>query len=482
MRPLLYFMLTAAAIGLYGGRVCPVIQAASAIQWGSFLAVCFLSAWGLRALLLPKAVTESSGDVQPRREFILDMILFILAALATCAFVMLALGSPLPNGIKVAVGVLAVGFFFSIDLALQRERNVVLEARRSGLDWRLTGRYFPVTRKFAFVAGACVVFTALIITGMVVKNIYEHIPQAQGPEYWSQAMYWVALDIGFGVLCLTALAVLVISSFARNLSLFFSFQTESLDAVAKGNLNARVPVVTNDEFGFIASHTNLMIQALEQRTEELEHTRDATIVTLASLAETRDNETGQHILRTQRYVRALAIHLSKRPGYADFLQPETIELLYKSAPLHDVGKVGVPDAILLKPGRLTPEEFEQMKMHATYGRDSLKVAENMLGSNSFLHLAQEIAHTHHEKWDGSGYPQGLKGKGIPLSGRLMALADVYDALISKRVYKPAFPHEKAKEIILEGRESHFDPDVVDTFLAVEDEFVAIAAALKDAHN
>ncbi len=272
-----------------------------------------------------------------------------------------------------------------------------------------------MTRKFAFVAGACVVFTALIITGMVVKNIHEHFPQAQGPEYWSQAMYWVALDIGFGVLCLTALAAPVISSFARNLSLFFVFQTEFLQrgqgqpqrAGARGHQRRvrfhRQPYQPHDP-------------GPEQRTEELENTRDATIVTLASLAETRDNETGQHILRTQRYVRALAIRLSERPGYADFLQPETIELLYKSAPLHDVGKVGVPDAILLKPGRLTPEEFEQMKMHATYGRDSLKVAENMLGSNSFLRLAQEIAHTHHEKWDGERLSAGPQGKDIPLAG------------------------------------------------------------------
>jgi HD-GYP domain-containing protein (c-di-GMP phosphodiesterase class II) len=482
MRALLYFMLTALVIGVYGGRVCPVIQAASVTQWGSFLFLCFLSAVGLRAFLLPKAVIAAAGDVQPRLEFMLDLGLYILAALATCVFAVLMLGSPIPNGIKVFVGVMSVGFFFSIDLALLRERDVVLEARRRGLDWHLAGRYFPVTRKFAFVAGACVIFTALVIAGVVIKNIYEHYPETQGPQFWTQAMYWVALDLGFAMLCLSALAMLVISSFARNLRLFFGFQTQSLDAVAKGNLNERVPVVSNDEFGFIARHTNLMIQALEQRTGELERTQDATIVTLASLAETRDNETGAHILRTQRYVRALAVRLSVHSRYASFLTPETIELLYKSAPLHDVGKVGVPDAILLKPGRHTPEEFEVMKMHTVYGRDALKVAEGMLGSNSFLHLAQEIAYTHHEKWDGSGYPLGLSGQDIPMSGRLMALADVYDALISKRVYKPAFPHEKAKQIILEGRDSHFDPEVVDAFLAIENEFLGIAAAFKDAHE
>ncbi len=480
MRPLIYFLLSGLVVGIYGGRVCPVIQAASVVQWGSFLLLCFLATWGARALLLPRLVTGASGDVQPRREFSLDFGLYVLAATATAAYAVLGLGSPVPNGIKVLVGVLAVGFFFSIELALKRERQVVMEARESGLDWLVAGRYFPVTRKFAFVAGACVLFTALVIAGVVVKLIHEHFPEAQGPEFWARAMYWVALDIGFVVLCLTALTMLVISSFAQNLRLFFSFQTESLEAVANGDLKVRVPVVSNDEFGFIAGRTNLMIQSLEQRTLDLERTQDATIVTLASLAETRDNETGAHILRTQRYVRVLAAHLSAKPEHAALLTPETIELLYKSAPLHDVGKVGVPDAILLKPGRHTPEEFEIMKMHAVYGRDSLKSAESMLGSNSFLRLAQEIAYTHHEKWDGSGYPQGLSGRDIPLSGRLMALADVYDALISKRVYKPAFPHEKAKGIILEGRGTHFDPEILDTFLAVEDEFLHIAWEYGDA--
>ena len=158
-----------------------------------------------------------------------------------------------------------------------------------------------------------------------------------------------------------------------------------------------------------------------------------------------------------------------------------MDLLYKSAPLHDVGKVGIPDSILLKPGKLTDEEFMIMKTHAQLGADSLAVAEARLGSNSFLRYARGIAASHHEKWDGSGYPQGLKGDAIPLSARLMALADVYDALISKRVYKPAFDHDKAKSIILDGEGSHFDPRVVAAFISCEGEFTEIAAEYKDDH-
>jgi len=225
----------------------------------------------------------------------------------------------------------------------------------------------------------------------------------------------------------------------------------------------------------------LEIKVLE-RTRELAVTQDVTIHSLASLAETRDNETGGHILRTQRYVQALAHQLADDPKYADALDEKTVDLLFKSAPLHDIGKVGVPDAILLKPGKLTDEEFDTMKTHCELGYQALLRAEKLFEMESrpsFLSHARDIAHAHQEKWDGSGYPQGLKGEEIPLSGRIMAVADVYDALICKRVYKPAFPHEKAVSIISEGRGSHFDPDVVAAFLEIQETFKKIASELAD---
>ena len=200
-----------------------------------------------------------------------------------------------------------------------------------------------------------------------------------------------------------------------------------------------------------------------ERTRELALTQAVMIEGLATLAEYRDPETGGHIKRTQNYVKVLARQLKDHPQFGSELDDDTIDLLYQSAPLHDVGKVGVPDSILLKPGRLS-DEFEEMKMHAVYGHEALRITEQKLGQSHFLRYAREIAYTHQEKWDGSGYPQGLEGEKIPLSGRLMALADVYDALISKRVYKPPFPHEKAVAIICDGRGTHFDPDVVDAFL------------------
>jgi putative two-component system response regulator len=198
------------------------------------------------------------------------------------------------------------------------------------------------------------------------------------------------------------------------------------------------------------------------------------------LAETRDSDTGNHIRRTQYYVKALAEKLQTSPRFVQFLTNQTIDMLFKSAPLHDIGKVGIPDRILLKPGRFEPHEFEIMKTHTTLGRDAILHAEKQLGMQvEFLNLAKEIAYFHQEKWDGSGYPTGESGDDIPISARLMAVADVYDALISRRVYKEGMPHEKAVSIIKEGRGSHFDPDIVDAFLDLQNEFRAIAARFAD---
>jgi len=213
---------------------------------------------------------------------------------------------------------------------------------------------------------------------------------------------------------------------------------------------------------------------VRERTRQLVLTQDVTIQSMGTLAEYRDPETGGHIRRTQHYVRILAEHLKDHPKFRERLTDTAIELLVKSAPLHDIGKVGVRDNILLKPGELTEAEFEEMKQHTVYGRDAILVSEKKLGQDSFLSVAREIAYSHQEKWDGTGYPQGLKGEEIPLFGRLMAVADVYDALISKRVYKPPYPHETAVAMIREGRGTHFDPDVVDAFLELSDEFRKIA--------
>lgn len=232
---------------------------------------------------------------------------------------------------------------------------------------------------------------------------------------------------------------------------------------------------------FLRDQNQFLETEVQKRTAEVMAIQDVTIHAMASLAETRDNETGNHIRRTQHYIKVLAEKLRHHPRFAYFLDDEkTLNMLFKSAPLHDIGKVGIPDRILLKPGRFEPEEFEIMKTHTTLGRDAIQHAEEQLGIEMpFLTMAKEIAYGHQEKWDGSGYPEGLAGDDIPISARLMAIADVYDALISRRVYKEGMPHEKAVEIILQGKGQHFDPDMVDAFMELQEEFRSIAATYAD---
>lgn len=223
-------------------------------------------------------------------------------------------------------------------------------------------------------------------------------------------------------------------------------------------------------------------RTVRTRNKELVVMQNFTIQCLAALTETRDSETGRHIERCQHYVKTLSNHLASNPRFSGILDEETVDLLYRSASLHDIGKVGVPDRILLKPGRLTIDEYQEMKKHTLYGREAIERAEHLYGSNvkdSFLKYGKVIAYTHHEKWDGSGYPEGIAGEDIPLFGRIMAIADVYDALICKRRYKPSFSHEESVEIITRNKGTHFDPTLVEAFLEVSEEFRNIARHLPD---
>ncbi|WP_101926511.1 MULTISPECIES: CHASE2 domain-containing protein [Luteimonas] len=213
--------------------------------------------------------------------------------------------------------------------------------------------------------------------------------------------------------------------------------------------------------------------------KQLENARQVTIESMSAVAETRDPETGAHIKRTQHYVRAIARRLRDTGQYADILTDEHIDLLFLSAPLHDIGKVGVPDHILLKPGPLTQEEWVVMRRHAEFGRTIILSTSRHIEGDNFLSVAAEIAATHHEKWDGSGYPAGLQGQAIPLSGRIMAVADIYDALVNRRCYKPPFPHAQAMAMMRQLRGTTFDPVVLDAFFAIEDEIIRIAGAFRD---
>ncbi len=226
---------------------------------------------------------------------------------------------------------------------------------------------------------------------------------------------------------------------------------------------------------------NAVLEAeVARRMEENSLIQDVSIRALAHLAETRDPETGNHLRRTQAYVRVLAQGLRHHPRFAPVLTERNIQILVKSAPLHDIGKVGIPDHILRKPGPLTPDEWTVMKTHSRLGRDAIELAEQDSEKPvEFLSMAKEIAHYHHEKWDGSGYPEGLAGEAIPVPALLMALADVFDALSSARIYKPPLSIPESVQIIRDGRGRHFDPAVVDAFVASLDEFTDIAIQYRD---
>ena len=231
----------------------------------------------------------------------------------------------------------------------------------------------------------------------------------------------------------------------------------------------------------LKSYRDHLEEQVSLRTDELAHAQEATIASMAIMAEYRDPETGGHIQRTKSYVRALATEI--RQINSQLINEQMMEILYQAAPLHDIGKVAIPDAILLKPARLTAEEFSIMEKHTIYGSEAIRRTETIHGRNELLHVAAEIAEFHHEKWDGSGYPHGRRGRAIPIAARLMTIADVYDALISKRPYKEALSHDMAVKTILEGDgytyPHHFDPQLLACFKNIHQQFHAIALDFDD---
>lgn len=235
-------------------------------------------------------------------------------------------------------------------------------------------------------------------------------------------------------------------------------------------------------FSLLSLIRSFFVEKRDQRqTRDLATTREFIMTSLAALTEIRDTETGAHIMRTQRYLHIICQELSRYPRFQPLLDQDTIELISKLAPLHDIGKVGLPDHLLHKTATFTAEEYEEVKKHAAYGRDAIVKAESRAGvhDDELLQYAKDMAYSHHERWDGSGYPEGLQGEQIPWPGRIMAVADAYDAIISRRVYKEPIPHETAVRIIIEGRGILYDPDVVDAFVQVADQWWRIACDLVD---
>lgn len=477
MRVLLHYVTAVIVLTIYGGRVCPYLASIDIFSWLVELGLFFAVGYGIRLFILKRFILKSDFIRQPRLQFISEF--FVLIALGICVLIYnrLFLDFPFGSGLKIVLGTFTLGMFAAADLSLERERIIDAHFRQTMEELRIDGNYFPLTRKMALGAIALSVSITGVLFLVVIHDLSWLSQNSENVD--SGGGLSVLKDLGYVMSVYLAHLINLIISYSYNLKILLGNENGALRQVASGNLDAFVPVSTRGEFGEMANYTNRMIESLRARTKEIELTQAVTIESLATLAEYRDPETGGHIRRTMNYVRLMAEHLRSLPKYKEFLTERNITLLYQSAPLHDIGKVGVPDHILLKPGKLTDDEFTEMKRHPVYGRDTILKSTKTLGSTSFLQFAMEIAHTHHEKWDGSGYPQGLKGEDIPLSGRLMAIADVYDALISKRVYKPPFPHSKAVAIIQKDRATHFDPELVDVFMELNEDFRQIAIKYAD---
>jgi len=268
---------------------------------------------------------------------------------------------------------------------------------------------------------------------------------------------------------LKEIPVIFISALSETLDKVKAFSAGGIDYVTK-------PFQIDEVYARVDAHLKIRrlqlelewtIQGLEERVreqvKEISDSQIATIFALAKLAESRDDETGEHLERVRTFCKILAVRLYTQPGYREQISDRFIETIYQASPLHDIGKVSIPDRILLKPGKLTPEEFETMKQHPLLGAHTLEAVSHKYPNNPIINMGIDIARYHHERWDGSGYPHGLSGEAIPLSARIMAAADIYDALRSKRVYKAAFTHVDATEIILNSSGSHLDPEIANAF-------------------
>ncbi|PKG37395.1 metal-dependent phosphohydrolase [Psychromonas sp. Urea-02u-13] len=469
-RAALHYFIATVVFAIYGGQVCPFIESISIWQSSAYSLVTFSLLFMARTLL----IQEGGAFKNAQRE----VGLFLFGAVALASWYFSVYDFPIESGLKVLFGIGSLGALISLDLALQAQIKHYPLTEYTKLPESMSHMGHSIATQLAILVIFIVLMLTTTLTMVMIKDIHW-LSESFGRVDEHMAKISIIKEFVFVALILITYTCTIMYHWLQLLRLLLGKQQSALIAAANGDLSVRVPVSQQGELGIIAFYTNIMLSKLAQSKDEITQTRDVAIVGLSALAEARDNETGGHILRTQEYVRALAIQLQNHPKYRDYLTAETVDLLYKSAPLHDIGKVGIPDAILLKPGKLSDEEFVIMKTHAMIGAESLAIAEKQMGSNSFLSIAREIALSHHEKWDGSGYPYQLSGDDIPLSGRLMALADVYDALISKRVYKPAFSHDKAKEIILAGDGSHFDPAVVEAFINCEQMFVSIALTYND---
>ena len=460
MRVTVHYIFSIVALAFYGEKVCPLLETIGKLEWSLRLVVVFTVLFLIRPLLVKSIVLKTVWQKQSQFQFLLELALFVVGALALGWYNSFENDASLGNNAKVYLGCTMFGFFIACDMALERQKLIAEDPDLVTGNIESAKVTFPITAKLTAVAVFSLIFMTSIMFLVFLKDLYWFIDLGQ--DNYGQGSFFFLQELLFVGSVILAEMVNLIVSFCRNLKQFFHNQNASMEAVSNGNLDQHVMISSQDEFSVMGHYTNWMIEMLKKRNRELEKARREIVVRLGRAAEYRDNETGMHVIRMSNYSAALA--------RAAKLPEEQCDLTLQASPMHDVGKIGIRDSILLKPGKLDDEEWLNMKTHVNIGVSILSG-----GDSQIIQLAQEIAATHHEKYDGTGYPNGLKGEGISIAGRIVPVCDVFDALTSVRPYKEAWTVEDAIELLKREKGKHFDPDLVDKFISILPEILEIRA-------
>ncbi|MDP2803031.1 MAG: HD domain-containing protein [Phreatobacter sp.] len=459
--------LAAVFITLYGYHVCSIISALDLITWAVTLVPVLLMQWTMRWLAVSVAPSTRSAS-SPNWAFSLELLAFALGGILIGVINTKVHGVPVTNGVKVALSFLALGLFAALDQAILGTRE---RLKQGGLSEPVETVRLSLATQLAWLLGSMIALVVAIAGALMLRLLDE-----PGPDTGQT----LAIELAVLFASFSAYSAYVLSRAHQVFSLALAEQLSALGGMTSGGASRRARIAMRDEIGMISTRVNWMLDALQTAEQQRIIAHAAMLRGLIGLAGTRDNETGQHLARTQKYVETIAAELAKQPHYLAVLTPEVIKLCVAAAPLHDIGKVAIPDAILLKSGKLTHEEFAMMQTHVGEGVRVIDAIIAEAGESPFLLTAREMVGGHHEKFDGSGYPLGLKAESIPLSARLMAVADVYDALRTQRVYKPAVDRNTARQIIIDGAGKHFDPDIVSAFLVVEPVIARLSETMADA--
>jgi response regulator RpfG family c-di-GMP phosphodiesterase len=468
-RSAVHHVLSSIIVTIYGYHVCNFINGLEVPVWAATLLPVLFAQWMLRNLIAGRISTVSMVR-RPRLAFWGELSSFVTGGATIGAINTVLHGFPVASGLMAVLGFVTIGIFAAVDQAFVQTR---IRFEEGGMPSIPTKPRSPLAVRLGLSFGLVLMLVIGVISLLILRGLEN------GTVQDAQGFRRLVIEFTFVfavILCYVANAAW---GAEKLLAMAVSEQVQTLGEARDGRAQRRAVIGTQDEIGFVSAEINHLLDELDRAHETTTRTNDAIMKALIGLAGARDNETGAHLQRTQRYVEILCSQLAEHPDYAATLTPSAIADIVSAAPLHDIGKVAVPDAILRKPGRLTREEYEVMKTHVSHGLVVISKVIADVGTTPYLVTARDVIAGHHEHWNGAGYPVGLKGADIPLAGRVMALADVYDALRSERIYKAAMTHEEARQILIDGAGTQFDPLVVAAFLVIEPQFQRIAMNFAD---